>query len=276
MPSTQEQIDDAFQKFFTFDRGPVDGCPTPEWEFNVGDPVSYKWKRIATIADRAWNGKVYRLEFEDDSTVYDWWHNVHPTKGQDDNAAPTFADWLPGSLHSTTIKNLFMQLSDGGIVCDPRYQRGYVWTDDDCVTLIDSIFNRVPIGSVVFSTHEGFMYDDDDPSTVQYINLDGTSFTMLNREDYTMAIVDGQQRLTTIWRFMTDQFAYKGFKWSELAFKTQSEFSNTIVPTRGYRELDVPYADVLRMFIMVNQGVAQTGAHLDSVRDQLAQLTQTD
>ena len=105
-----------------------------------------------------------------------------------------------------------------------------------------------------------------------YINLDGAEVTFPRDKDYTVAVIDGQQRLTTIWRYITNQFAYKGYKWRNLSFADQGQFMHTLLSTRIFEEDSVPYEDVLRMFIKVNKGVPQDDSHLETVKKQLADL----
>jgi hypothetical protein len=133
------------------------------------------------------------------------------------------------------------------------------------------MFNRVLIGSLIFSRHAGYHHDDSD-ETVKYINLDGDEVEILRRKDYTAAVIDGQQRMTTIWRFMTNQFTYRGRYWKDLCFRDQVEFKSINVSTRTFDEEDVPYEAVLRMFIKTNKGVPQDEAHLKGVSDQLTNL----
>jgi hypothetical protein len=144
---------------------------------------------------------------------------------------------------------------------------------EDQTALIDSIFNRIPLGFIIFSRHAGYHHADDSTEIVKYINLDGEEIEILRRKDYTAAVIDGQQRLTTIWRFTTNQFAYKGRFWKDLSFSDQNNFKQTMLSTRIFDEEDVSYKDVLQMFIKVNKGVPQDATHLDSAIDQLAKLT---
>jgi len=107
---------------------------------------------------------------------------------------------------------------------------------------------------------------------VEYINMDGKKIEVPRRNDYTVAVIDGQQRMTTIWRFMTNQFTYRGRYWKDLSFRDQIDFKGVNVSTRTFEERSVPYEDVLRMFIKTNMGVPQDEAHLREVSEKLLTL----
>ena len=60
-----------------------------------------------------------------------------------------------------------------GLIDNPDYQRGYVWTLEDKQKLIQSIFNRADIGKFVFIEDE-------------------------NYREYRLEVIDGKQRLRAI------------------------------------------------------------------------------
>ena len=69
---------------------------------------------------------------------------------------------------------------DGKLVIQPEYQRNYIYADGKKdVAVIDSILNEYPIGLIYFNK--------------------------VNNEVYE--VLDGQQRITSIGRFVTDKFA---------------------------------------------------------------------
>lgn len=67
---------------------------------------------------------------------------------------------------------------------DPEYQRDYVWDHENQQNLMFSVFNSQPIGALSIIEKE-----------VQGI------------EPY-IEIVDGKQRMTTIWKFYNNEFPY--------------------------------------------------------------------
>jgi hypothetical protein len=282
---TQADIDKAFEDFNVFDKVHPDIIPTPTRTFELEETVVLGNLDDIQIKEILHGGKAYRVEltrtgkngktrkpFANREARIAWWFDLKKMDFADMDATEMFAPYLPGQLSTSDISSLKGLMVHNGIVCDPRYQRGYVWSLDDQVSLIDSIFNRISIGSLIFSRHAGYNFDGSD-ETVKYINLDGDEVEILRRNDYTSAVIDGQQRMTTIWRFITNQFKYRGHYWKDLSPRDHFQFTGTTVATRTFDERDVPYEDVLRMFIKTNKGVPQDEAHLKAVSDQLAKLT---
>lgn len=104
---------------------------------------------------------------------------------------------------STPIDTIVSRLESGYYLI-PDYQREYVWEDKQVVGLVVSLLKNIPIPSV---------YSYNDPSTGRY------------------TIIDGQQRLTSIYFFVKGIFPYKTRK-SRYDFKKIGEILN------AYYELD--------------------------------------
>lgn len=81
----------------------------------------------------------------------------------------------------TTMNDIANTGKQGSIELQPSYQRGFVWEDDFKNKLIYSIIRQFPIGAITLRANEGI------------------------RE-----VVDGQQRLTTIFNFVNDDFFVSG------------------------------------------------------------------
>jgi len=281
---TQDDIDKAFEDFEVFDKVHPDVIPTPTRMFELEETVRLGGLDDIQIKEILHGGKAYRLEytftgksnrnrekFATRMTKVWWWFDVKKMDFADTSADDLFAPRLPGQVSITAIESLKSMMAHSGVVCDPRYQRGYVWSLDNQRQLIDSIFNHINIGSLIFSRHAGYNHEDTD-EVVEYINMDGKKIEVPRRNDYTVAVIDGQQRMTTIWRFMTNQFTYRGRYWKDLSFRDQIDFKGVNVSTRTFEERSVPYEDVLRMFIKTNMGVPQDEAHLREVSEKLLTL----
>ncbi len=280
---TQADIDKAFEDFGVFDKTDPAVIPTPTRTFEVGETVRLGGLKDIQVMEVLHDGKAYRLEYTYTSkndrrktiatrtTRISWWFDVKKMDFADTKADDLFAPYLPGSVSTTPVESLFGMMAHSGIVCDPRYQRGYVWTLDDQEHLIDSMFSRMMIGSLIFSRHAGYHHDGSD-EMVKYINLDGDEIEIPRRDDYTSAIIDGQQRMTTIWRFMTNQFTYRNRYWKDLSFRDQVEFKGINISTRTFDEESVSYEDVLRMFLKTNMGVPQDAKHLIDVSMKLDEI----
>jgi len=94
----------------------------------------------------------------------------------------------------------------------PSWQRPSVWTREQEVSFMESIWKGVPLGTWTFNrTTHGDPLDD--------------------------LLIDGQQRLTAIGNYLLDSFPVLGYKWSEVTkvdrrFFGSFTFSSYITETR--------------------------------------------
>ncbi|MBS3044397.1 DUF262 domain-containing protein [Enterobacter asburiae] len=91
---------------------------------------------------------------------------------------------------SPRLASLLSDVERGNIKI-PVFQREYIWTDDQIISLLDSIYRGYPVGSLLmWSTREELKHER---------NVGG--FSLPNTpEDYPVNyILDGQQRLTTLY-----------------------------------------------------------------------------
>ncbi|EAS1760426.1 DUF262 domain-containing protein [Salmonella enterica] len=91
---------------------------------------------------------------------------------------------------SPRLASLLSDVERGNIKI-PVFQREYIWTDDQIISLLDSIYRGYPVGSLLmWSTREELKHER---------NVGG--FTLPDTpEDYPVNyILDGQQRLTTLY-----------------------------------------------------------------------------
>ena len=87
-------------------------------------------------------------------------------------------------VESKDIKWLTDNLKSGVITVDNSYQRKYIWQSKDQIALIETILLGYPIPEIYLWAN------DTDP----------------NSGDTKYSIVDGQQRLTTIQKYLNDDF----------------------------------------------------------------------
>lgn len=98
---------------------------------------------------------------------------------------------------SPRLASLLSDVERGNIKI-PVFQRQYIWSDEQIISLLDSIYRGFPVGSLlVWSTKEKLKHERD----VGGFKLQAT------QEDYPVNyILDGQQRLTTLYGvFNSDQ-----------------------------------------------------------------------
>lgn len=109
-----------------------------------------------------------------------------------------------------SIRQLVGEIENGGIRLDVEYQRQYVWDDGKASRLIESLLLNVPI-------------------PVVYVAED---------EDFSFEVIDGLQRLTTLRRYLADEFALtgvtvldevRGKRYSELAPRDQRRLANRTI-----------------------------------------------
>lgn len=88
---------------------------------------------------------------------------------------------LHTETYDFTVDTIVEKLEDGSIFI-PQYQRRYVWSDPQASRLIESLIIQCPI-------------------PVIYLNQEA---------DERLAVIDGNQRVTSIRRFVSNEFAMKG------------------------------------------------------------------
>lgn len=87
------------------------------------------------------------------------------------------------------VESLYRMFKTGNISFEAPYQRGYVWTQEQKEHLIDSVIKWIPINAVYLNEYA---------------------------ENQPFEVVDGKQRLSTIFDFVEDGFTWEGYLFSEL------------------------------------------------------------
>jgi hypothetical protein len=87
----------------------------------------------------------------------------------------------------------------------PEFQRGLVWSEEKQVSLIESAWNGIPIGTFSINVL---------PDDVHH-PFDGL-------------LLDGQQRMHAIERYLNDEFPVHGYLWSELTKSDKLRFKNSV------------------------------------------------
>lgn len=124
------------------------------------------------------------------------------------------------------LSSLIHMVHYSGVDFDVDYQRDHVWTLDDKVALIDSIFNNIDIGKFVFAQRS--------------MGVDGKLYE----------IIDGKQRLTAICEFIEGRFQYKGMCYADLSNKDKHHILSHQI-SYGYLENPTKRA-VYETFIKLN------------------------
>lgn len=103
------------------------------------------------------------------------------------------------SATARSMKDLVHHIDDGGLLLDPPYQRGDVWTVEQRVNLIRSLLLGVPVAAIVLNrrgSNTAWTSNEGDPGEVWY------------------ACIDGKQRLTTMQLWWSGKF-YIPAEWLE-------------------------------------------------------------
>ena len=99
--------------------------------------------------------------------------------------------------HESNLRNL------GGYRL-PEFQRPLVWTEDQDIKLVESVWYGIDIGSYAIT-------ESQDPA------LDGL-------------LLDGQQRLNALMAYQNDAFPVFGYYWTQLTKTDRLDFTHVVFP----------------------------------------------
>lgn len=105
-------------------------------------------------------------------------------------------NFAPSILPLSTVINQIKNVQRNGLDLQPSYQRGFIWNQEFKEKLIYSVIKRYPIGSI----------------SIRYLEQP-------NDKNAKSEVVDGQQRLTTLYHFIT----------GIADFKIRNEFARKII-----------------------------------------------
>ncbi|MCX8795765.1 DUF262 domain-containing protein [Vibrio parahaemolyticus] len=166
-----------------------------------------------------------------------------------------FSNELMVTSQNTTIGHFVSMKKEGHLYLDADYQREYVWTRDQQQCLLESIFHRIPLGGISVVV---------DPKS----------------SDKYLEVVDGKQRLTTILKFVDNEFPYideygNFLYYRDLDVVDQRTFTNVILPSNELREDGVrkpSRLQILKFFYRVNfGGTPQAESHRRKVANMIAE-----
>lgn len=140
-----------------------------------------------------------------------------------------------------TIDYLYRLYKDGRVNLRPAYQRGRVWMDGARHDLIDSIREEFPIGLVMLNV---------DPRVEE-------GGIKIDRYD----VVDGQQRMQTIFEYIDGQEGWANSKrvenfrpWKDLGFSYQTRFWEYQIPIAFMKEFEQD--EINESYIRLQKGKA--------------------
>jgi len=232
--------------------------PPASRTFKVGDIITYGTHPNAVIVGVYEQGRIYEIKL--------WGEYFSYGKSIGQQESFQFVDWtsvLPlesRHMKSDLSKNQDIRLNYSqmsldsmlgcyysfGIDMNPSYQRDFVWTLEDNVALIDSIFNNRSIGTYILC-HNGY----------------GMGYGVPGYE-----VLDGKQRIKAITDFFEDKFKYEGFLYTELSPKDRNLFENVVFPRAEIKNATLEQK--IKIFIHVNTtGNHMSPEHLERVKGML-------
>jgi hypothetical protein len=137
---------------------------------------------------------------------------------------PKFIAPKPEVIHLTT---LFRRIENGEIRI-PRFQRDFVWARKNVIDLLESVYRGYPVGSLLFWRPLSVAPIADTPDAFgQHIAAQSSNLTF---------VLDGQQRLTTLYRCFFGEKAFESlfsvlFLLESKTFIHSSDFRGEIAAT---------------------------------------------
>lgn len=231
------------------DRGSVPKNPTRI--FKVGDSVRIGALENITVKGVLFDGLGYHIHYDYMGQSYGrpdrkagdgvWdWTDVFPITAYSKGEPLHIQDDVNIQFYQSSIDSLLHKVYNAGVDFNPDYQRELVWTLEQKVSLLDSIFNNVDIGKFTFIKHD------------------------YSRE-LIYEILDGKQRLSTICEFYEDRITWNGKKFSELCFQDAHHFTGFPIV---YGEVgEITEQQIYRLFLKMNtSGTPVSKEHLDKIK----------
>lgn len=226
--------------------------PAPAYrQFPVGTQILFgnhtdPW----TVTDFSPLQEIYLVALGNNELALPW-YKLRPLDHQPSETELADPDNIWSKQITSSIADTLLRIEHAGVDFAPDYQRGLVWTREQKEALIQTIFDRGSIGTLVFNAR--------DDST--------------NRELYE--IIDGKQRLSTLHEFQQDGFTIKGLLHSELHPRDKTAFKQHHVQV--FILQDAPQKDIYRFFLRINRaGTPIDTDHINYVKTLLAESEKTN
>lgn len=256
-PPTLEEIVFAWRKDCE-SRPPL---PPPTRLFCVGEEVVYGGFRNIHVVDVIDGGMGYLLHYyyiDDQSQVKHKfgytcsdWLNVFAVNGG--NTAFARKEDIRITFSNNDISSLLHKVYRFGVDFDPPYQRGLVWSVDQKVSLLDSIFSNIEIGKFTFNQCE---WGTKPPAKL-------------------FEIIDGKQRLTALCEFYEGRLEYRGKFYHQLSRSDRNHFENFPIIQGEMRQ--ATEQQILKLFVKLNTtGVPMDAKHLEMVKKMIATSPEPD
>jgi hypothetical protein len=235
----------------------IQNIPDPTYKFDTGEKVNIGNLKDVYILQSLEHGKIYKVDYTNINNNYGrpiikehlkgyWqWTDVRPIQSRIVNDFIKNSD-LELNYHQASMLEIFGKKYHFGLEMDADYQRGNVWTLEDNIALIHSIFNNVDIGKFVF------------------IELKWKEHPL----NYLYEVLDGKQRINAIMEFYENKFAYNGLFFNQLSKKEQYHLTEYHINIASIS--NITKEQKLRYFLMLNtSGKVMDKEHLKKVENML-------
>ena len=214
-----------------------------ESKVNISDVKKYTGEiGVNPIDETLWR-KVQNINFSLDSIIF----KLGIVEGTSKDKYKTNKDF---SIKVLNV-NPFVEINEE----KKYYQRPFVWTLDEMQSLVHSIYNRIECGKIV----------------IRERSWDWLHSRNEEKDCYWYDIIDGKQRLTTIQKFLNNEFTDRfGNYFEDLSDQAQRKFTDHQL--FSYKEMSgsVTDEDVLKQFLSINfAGVPQSIEHINYVESLL-------
>jgi uncharacterized protein with ParB-like and HNH nuclease domain len=159
------------------------------------------------------------------------------------------------SQSTRAISYIIMAMKDGDFMLDGDYQRPYVWQNTQQQELMHSLFNDLPIGAISLIEHA------------------------MTSEGAYVEVLDGKQRITTIFAYYNNEFAYidpyskKSYFYRDLSPSVKTVFKNSITYAVNTLKSDMTELQKYEYFYAINYaGVEQSESHRINIERKLEAL----
>ena len=225
--------------------------------YKVGDEVHHGCIKKSTVTRVEDGGKFlllhevviennYGKPYEHERDMWIAWCEVsHGRSLEENKKLPELYDRNEMRIHfmNSPLSSLLSNKYYFGVNFEPDYQRGNVWTIDDKIKLIDSVFNSVDIGKFVFIK---LPFKENSPA---------------------YEVLDGKQRMIALVEFYEGRFTYKGMKYREMSWYDQDCFRNHPIAIGEVNE-EISLSQKYKYFLRLNTGgKLQDPEHLKRVEE---------
>jgi len=209
----------------------------PTRSFEIGEEVLIGNLNDFYVKDIFNEGKIILIENNDSEYRICLWHEIVSKNKKLLNKSVFEEEKLNFNFYQTELSDLLSKYYYFGIDMNPSYQRGFVWNQEQKELLIESIFQNIDIGRFVFVD---LPYEEN--------------------ADYSLEILDGKQRLSTIIDFIEDKIQFKGhYYFSDLSFSDQRKFKRIKVNISNVDKKDLSDKEIIKYFVKFNS----TGTPID-------------